>query len=85
MTLVKLHACQYRKVKSFPDIGDNFEREGVLLGLRAAPPVHRWRLHVWLSLRSQGRILDAAALVLGPVSVLVLGTIRLRRDRLPSR
>jgi hypothetical protein len=21
MTLVKLHACQYRKVKSFPDIG----------------------------------------------------------------
>jgi hypothetical protein len=23
MTLMKLHACQYRKVKSFPDIGVN--------------------------------------------------------------
>jgi hypothetical protein len=29
MTLVKLHACQYRKVKSFPDIGEKFEAERV--------------------------------------------------------
>jgi hypothetical protein len=85
MTLVKLHACQYRKVKSFPDIGENFEGEGVLLGLRAAPPVHRWRLQVGLSLRSQGRIVGDAALGLRPISFLRLGPIRLRRDRLPSR
>jgi hypothetical protein len=29
MTLVKLHACQYGKVKSFPDIGAKFEVERV--------------------------------------------------------
>ena len=85
MTLVKLHACQYSKVKSFPDIGDKFGTEGVFLGLRAAPPVHRWRLHVWLSLRSQGRILGDAALGLWPISALGLGPIRLCRNRLPSR
>ena len=55
MTLVKLHACQYRKVKRFPDIGHRFTREGVLLRLRTAPPVQNWRLHVRMALRSGWR------------------------------
>ena len=77
MTLVKLHACQYRKVKRFPDIGDKFEREGFCLGLGPAPPVHSWRLRVPLSLRSDGRVVGDSALRPRPIG--------LRRDRLPGR
>jgi hypothetical protein len=70
MTLMKLHACQYRKVKSFPDIGvklslnlqpnERLSREQCPekrfpLGEGAAPPVHR-RLGVWLPIRPDGRV-----------------------------
>jgi hypothetical protein len=43
MTLVKLHACQYLKVKRFPDIGQS---TGIAerLRLRTAPPVDGWLL-----------------------------------------
>jgi hypothetical protein len=85
MTLVKLHACQYPKVKSFPDIGDKFGRERFRLGLGATPPVHRWRLSVSLSSRSDGRIVGDAARGLGPNAALGLGPNGLRGDRLPGR
>jgi hypothetical protein len=37
MTLVKLHACQYRKVKRFPDIGYRFKREGLCFTTEGDP------------------------------------------------
>jgi hypothetical protein len=70
MTLVKLHACKYRKVKSFPDIGvklylnlqprergprEKGPEKGFALREGAAPPVH-WRRGVWLSIRPDGRV-----------------------------
>ena len=76
MTLVKLHACQYRKVKRFPDIGQRFTREGFCLGLRAAPPVHGWRGHAPLALRLGGGVIGDSSLRSGPIG--------LRRDRLPG-
>ena len=76
MTLVKLHACQYRKVKRFPDIGYRFKREGFCSGLRAAPPVHGWRWHVPLALRSGGGVIGDLSLRPRPIG--------LRWDRLPG-